>query len=221
MKKLIVMIWLVAGSALAGGWGSSVDGVFSAVAYNHYIAADSGRLVFGYPDLATNAYDTVILTADSFDGTTLYFDSLFLDSIGLHQVEVTILVGAVTVLDTVTWLHFTQSPVLEAPAGSPLVNVCRVYGYTWGVKSGAVEFVRVTATLPNDTYDSCAGVVMMDRSTDTLSRGDSARFALDLRWSSCLGDQKYTFTFKKRGMETITQKFTVPDTNSIQISWDD
>ena len=98
-------------------------------------------------------------------------------------------------------------------------SVCRMYGYTTDVGGNGFKNVRVTASLETDTYDSCANIIVFNRSIGKWSESDGY-FFLDLIYSSCLSDEKYEFTFEKKGHTTITKSIDVPDSTTHYIQWD-
>ncbi len=104
---------------------------------------------------------------------------------------------------------------------SGIDSVCRVHGYiSKGFDSVDARSVTVTATLPNDTYDSCANTIIFDRIKATRSNANGYWF-LDLIFSSCLNGELYQFRFEKKGIEPFTKSLTVPDSVSHQVTWDD
>jgi hypothetical protein len=203
------------------GWGFSWKGVAWPYEYTHNIDCDSGYAVFGYPT-AANFYDTVTISPLDIDSTLLRSDSLLLDSVGDHIVRIVYYERDALTPDSMDggWFNGVDfGRVTPPPNGT--ANICRMYGYLSDVGITGIKRVRVTATLPSDTYDSCSETIIFDRDKAVWSYGSNGYFQIDLVYSSCLGDEKYTFTFEKRHFETFEHTLTVPDSATHYIRWDD
>jgi len=89
MKRILISIsillslWVL---SKANDFSSSMKGYFSSVTYTHSSACDSARVYFGYP--SSNLYQNLKLFPLDVDSSKLKRDSLALDSIGGHYVEI-------------------------------------------------------------------------------------------------------------------------------------
>lgn len=218
---LLVLIGYRVAYSGDAGWGYSWESVYWPGSYWHDTECDSGYILFGYPD-STNYYDTVDLVPSEFDSAELLFLNLDLDSIGEHQITVVYYErgSATSGSKGGSWTHLNAVRGLTITAPSS-ANICRVYGYLSDIGTTGIENVRVTATLPSDTYDSCSNMIIFNRVKTTRSYGASGYFFIDLIYSSCLSDEKYTFKFEKRHFEGFEKIITVPDSATHYIQWGD
>lgn len=95
----------------AGNYGSSTENDSTVITYTHHISADSAHCAFrfGGVNLETDAYDSVFLypVDGGVDGIHFIADALLdLDSIGFHNVMITVFDGG-AIIDTTYggWMH--------------------------------------------------------------------------------------------------------------------
>jgi len=109
---------------VAGNYGMSTEGDSTIVTYTHHVAADSAHCAFrfGGDNLEVAAYDSVFLfpVGGGVDGIHLIADGkLDLDSIGMHNVMITVFDGG-DIIDTTFggWYHDGYSATTNAYAAN-------------------------------------------------------------------------------------------------------
>jgi len=113
-------------------------------------------------------------------------------------------------------LYGNGYPVISPPADSQ----CYVYGYLSDVMDSSVIKVPVKFYATSNTYNSCNNKSVDTRPivvrTDTLGM-----FGVYLTWSSCINDIEYEASLENKGSEPRTVQFTVPDQDTLFITFGD
>jgi hypothetical protein len=208
--------------AKADGVGSSRDGWEGPVSFTTDILCDSGLFIWRFGTLNR---DTVRLyptrdTGTHYDSSLLSGTGLSLDSIGDYGVlEYFWPKGsAVAILGLGEWHH--EGPGRIAPASPSGSYICRVYGYLSDLGANYVSGAVVSAKLDQQrVYDTCAGMLVFIRETKATQTGINGYWYVDLTRSSCIGNQKYTFTVSKARHPDVTMKIAVPDSTTYYMTW--
>jgi len=223
LAVIVAVFCIVAPKLFAGdaGWGQSWDKVYWPISYwNQGAECDSGKAYLGYPS-SSNYYDTVDLAPYTYDSTILYYDSLYLDSTGVHRTMIVFYERGVATPDTVygAWNNAVAWD-RPAPPANGTANICRVFGYLVDLGAEWVEHATVEATLgKKGIIDTCANTLVFDRTVAGPTSGVGGYFYIDLIYSSCIGGEKYKLTVSKYGVGEESVNIEVPDQDTLRVTW--